>query len=174
MAHPKTNTPKTAEEKSLYNKEYLKKWRAKNPDYMKKWVKDNPKRDTYMKKYHREWYLKNRERLLPEFKKYREQLDRNTVNAYLRAWGKADRIKNPLKARMKLHARRTKTNGIKIVKEEIYNWDSRICGICKKYIPLENEFHIDHIIPISKNGLHEVGNLQLAHPICNLVKGNRV
>ena len=34
-------------------------------------------------------------------------------------------------------------------------------------------FHIDHIIPLSKDGNHTLTNLQITHPLCNLKKGNR-
>lgn len=180
MAQTKSTTPDQDSEDALlrkqkkaeYNARYLKEWRKKNPDYMKNWRKGNSKRREYMKKYQSEWYLKNRERLLPEYKRYRESLDREKVNAYLRAWGKADRAKNPEKARLKLHARRTKTNGIIIVKEEIHNWESRICGICETFI--DGAFHIDHITPLSRGGPHEVSNLQLAHPLCNWRKNNKL
>ncbi|MEL7043064.1 MAG: HNH endonuclease [Pseudomonadota bacterium] len=32
---------------------------------------------------------------------------------------------------------------------------------------------IDHILPVSKGGTDDPGNLQLAHAQCNKVKGNR-
>jgi 5-methylcytosine-specific restriction endonuclease McrA len=34
-------------------------------------------------------------------------------------------------------------------------------------------YHIDHVIPVSRGGLHEIGNLQLLTPRCNLRKGAR-
>lgn len=46
-----------------------------------------------------------------------------------------------------------------------------ICGICGK--PLDKRTaEIDHIIPLSKGGGHVWGNLQLAHPSCNRMKGD--
>lgn len=46
------------------------------------------------------------------------------------------------------------------------NW---LCGICRKR--LGKRFHIDHIIPLSKGGKHEMGNVQATHAKCNLRKG---
>lgn len=43
------------------------------------------------------------------------------------------------------------------------------CGICGK--ELDTEWHIDHILPISKGGPNVSWNLQLAHPLCNIAKG---
>jgi hypothetical protein len=44
--------------------------------------------------------------------------------------------------------------------------DDGLCGICGEDIdPLD--YDLDHIIPTSKGGLHEMDNLQLAHRACN-------
>lgn len=34
-------------------------------------------------------------------------------------------------------------------------------------------YHIDHVVPIARGGAHELANLQLLAPICNLRKGAR-
>ena len=60
----------------------------------------------------------------------------------------------------------------RIDKKKIYNWSSRICGICDLLI--EGDFHIDHIIPLSKGGQHSTANLQLAHTFCNKSKFNKL
>lgn len=46
------------------------------------------------------------------------------------------------------------------------------CGIC--HDPIEDEWHMDHIIPVSKRGKHCYYNLQPSHPICNLLKGDTI
>lgn len=48
------------------------------------------------------------------------------------------------------------------------------CGICGQHLP-ENKslIHVDHIIPVSKGGADDYENLQPAHAVCNLRKGNR-
>ena len=45
------------------------------------------------------------------------------------------------------------------------------CGICGEFI--EGEFHVDHVIPLSRGGLHSYANSQPAHPLCNARKGAR-
>ncbi len=69
-------------------------------------------------------------------------------------------------------ARQRGITGVKIVKEEISNWYTKICGICG--LEIEGKFHVDHKKPLSKGGLHAVDNLQLAHPVCNLRKHNKI
>jgi len=50
--------------------------------------------------------------------------------------------------------------------------DDGICGICGEDVD-PFEYHIDHIIPLSKGGEHSYTNTQIAHPECNLKKGAR-
>ena len=45
-----------------------------------------------------------------------------------------------------------------------------ICAICGK--PIEGEFTIDHIIPLSRGGGNTLNNLRPTHKTCNMIKGN--
>lgn len=47
--------------------------------------------------------------------------------------------------------------------------DDGICGICGEDVDPLN-FHVDHIIPISRGGEHSYANAQVAHPVCNARK----
>lgn len=79
-------------------------------------------------------------------------------------------------------ARRIKTNEPfgTFFRIDIYNRDKWICQICKKPVeknlsfPNPKRASLDHIIPLSRGGTHESGNVQLAHLSCNTSKGNRV
>ncbi len=51
----------------------------------------------------------------------------------------------------------------------LYKRDKGICGICKRPVHV-NQFHIDHVIPLSKGGEHSYRNTQITHPACNLKK----
>lgn len=51
--------------------------------------------------------------------------------------------------------------------------DDGICGICGGDVDPLN-FHIDHVVPIVLRGDNTYGNVQLAHPRCNLAKGARL
>lgn len=46
------------------------------------------------------------------------------------------------------------------------------CGICGDAIT--GPWHIDHIIPLVRNGLECYDNLQASHPFCNLSKGDSI
>lgn len=48
-----------------------------------------------------------------------------------------------------------------------------VCGICGGDVdPLD--FHVDHIVPLSRGGEHSYSNTQPAHPFCNLSKHDRL
>lgn len=84
--------------------------------------------------------------------------------------------------------RRKKINDVLIDKdinlEHLYNRDNGICAICggrcdwsdhkyrgRYFIVGKNYPSIDHIIPLSRGGLHAWDNVQLAHHSCNSAKG---
>jgi 5-methylcytosine-specific restriction endonuclease McrA len=61
---------------------------------------------------------------------------------------------------------------LKLWRATIYHRDNGRCGICGGEVDPDS-FHLDHIIPFSRGGVHDPGNIQLAHPLCNLKKGAR-
>lgn len=46
-----------------------------------------------------------------------------------------------------------------------------LCNAC--HVDIANYYHIDHIIPISKEGRHTIENIQLLCAFCNVSKHNR-
>ena len=99
-------------------------------------------------------------------KTWREKnYDRN--RELVKRWQQA----HPEKVRFYRAQRRAKMKGT-IVVAEIHNWESKVCGICN--LPIDGDYHFDHIIPLSKGGEHTSANLQLAHPYCNQSKFNHI
>lgn len=56
----------------------------------------------------------------------------------------------------------------------VYEINGGMCGICMEFIEDEKDFHVDHVVPLSRGGLHGYINVQPAHPQCNWSKGNHV
>jgi 5-methylcytosine-specific restriction protein A len=50
--------------------------------------------------------------------------------------------------------------------------DGSRCHLCGKKCKPE-DIHLDHVIPLSEGGSHELTNLRVAHAFCNLSKRNR-
>lgn len=63
---------------------------------------------------------------------------------------------------------------------EIYEREDWRCGICSTRVdpalkwPDQMSASLDHIIPLSRGGHHTRVNVQLAHVLCNRMKGNRI
>lgn len=57
--------------------------------------------------------------------------------------------------------------------ERIWERDNGICHICGGVVE-RSEVHFDHIVPISKGGLHCEENIAVSHAICNVRKGARL
>lgn len=51
--------------------------------------------------------------------------------------------------------------------------DDGVCGICGTDVD-PTDFHVDHVMPLVRGGEHSYANVQLAHPVCNQRKGDRV
>jgi 5-methylcytosine-specific restriction endonuclease McrA len=114
--------------------------------------------------YYRQYYLTNsdktRERARKSMRKWRQE---NPELARQRR-----RMDKLLWRARKVRARTEK----RIHLTQLHNWENKLCGICTEFI--DGDYHIDHIIPLSKGGEHSVANLQLAHPFCNRSKSNRL
>lgn len=49
-----------------------------------------------------------------------------------------------------------------------------VCHICDGLIESMDDLHFDHVIPLSRGGLHVVENVRPAHGVCNIRKGNKI
>lgn len=52
----------------------------------------------------------------------------------------------------------------------VFERDNGVCGICHRRVDPKSKWHVDHVIPLSKGGMHSYANVQLAHARCNLSK----
>lgn len=57
----------------------------------------------------------------------------------------------------------------KFTKQQVWEEDEGMCGICGDPAD-KNNWHLDHIIPLSRGGQHTRENVQVSHPFCNLSK----
>lgn len=129
-------------------------------------------------------YQKNyRQKNLEEIREYQRTyhrryriLHRDKTSKLIKSWRKRNPERAKLLNRLHTQTYRSRKSATRLVarinKKQIINWESRICGICG--ILIIGEFHIDHIIPLSKEGPHQVSNLQLAHPFCNRSKSGKL
>jgi 5-methylcytosine-specific restriction endonuclease McrA len=140
-------------------------WRDKHPEEVRA---VNEKRRDYVQSYnrlHREdhlsYYRLNKER----FSERRRQ--------YMLLWRRRNPEKAALVSRIAHMLRRAKikTNGPyeNVDPVVVFLRDEGRCGICGALVD-PKRFDVDHIIPISRGGTHQMSNVQLAHPLCNRKK----
>lgn len=55
--------------------------------------------------------------------------------------------------------------------QKVFKKYKGICQLCHRECTVENS-NADHILPKSKNGKDNIENLQLAHIVCNCIKGD--
>jgi 5-methylcytosine-specific restriction endonuclease McrA len=59
-----------------------------------------------------------------------------------------------------------------VSRDKVWTRDNGICGICGS--PANNDdWHLDHVIPLARGGLHCYDNVQVSHPLCNMRKGKK-
>lgn len=117
-----------------------------------------------------------------EFKRYSEQ--QTLCKA---CHDKLERVKrNTMKRLRESKARKNGKVDYSITLTKLIERDNHICQICGRevdetdYIYINDTFiagnnypSIDHIVPLSKGGVHQWDNVQLAHRICNSIKNDK-
>ena len=158
------------------SRRWVEKNRDKSIGYSAKWVAANPEK---VKARSKIYYAKNREALLEKqknsasrklyFSAWRKK-NREKCNQYTRAWQKKNHPKMIEKWRRHKAKRRaiSGTPSPRII-EKLMRSQRGLCACCGKQ--LSNQFHLDHIIPISIGGTSEDFNLQLLRAECNMKKG---
>lgn len=142
----------------IHNKEYRLKNKEKLNNYNKKYQKDNALKINERK---RELYNENIEfKRMKQRKKYKENIEyKIRKNAYNQN-------------RRKL----IRDSGLVISPEEImklYYQQDGICFYCTTKLD-EFTFTIDHYIPLSKGGLHQIENIRISCKNCNCIKYNKM
>jgi len=171
-------------------KDYLKKYYTRNKEKIRKYQKE------YMKKYYienkekirertKEYYVENKEKLVDRSKEYhvrnREKILEKRKDYYsrnkerLREKAKKWKLDNPKK--IKEQKMRRRVNGRmkpgtlkKVLDENVFNYGAITCEKCFKLCFNSSEYHIDHIIPVSKGGTNDFNNLQVLCVTCNQEK----
>lgn len=139
---------------------YGREHRAERSAYARQWYHKNTER---WNERNRAWLAANPDKAERKRKRDRERLAQ---------WDK----EHPDRERDKCAWRRAKTCMAatieRVKRADIWRRDGGRCHICGK--PCDpNNWHLDHLIPLSIGGTHEPKNVAVSHPRCNMVRGNR-
>jgi 5-methylcytosine-specific restriction endonuclease McrA len=151
--------------------EHNRAWRSRNPDRDQEYYRGNREVLKRAKKQYAEEH--SDEKKAYEIQYYQENADE--IKARSRAWEVNNRPRRREIVRKTENTRRArKLNQFveDIDPQIVFERDEGICGICDTAVI--GKFHVDHIIPLAKGGLHTYGNVQTAHPTCNLRKGPKL
>jgi 5-methylcytosine-specific restriction endonuclease McrA len=105
--------------------------------------------------------------------KYYRDLDKK--RAYAKKMGAVWRRRHPEQVRLAAKRRKAMRRGAQVETitkkqiEELFAKQRGRCAICASKIDMATK-HIDHIVAIAKGGKHEILNLQLTCPRCNMTK----
>jgi hypothetical protein len=165
--------------------EAIRKYQADNPDK----VKDSRKKSD----------ANCRERVQEEKKRYREK-NRESINAravvaaskpenkkkkrdyrqrtkeHRAQYDKDYAVANPDKVKEKAARRRARKLMVLVEvidRKTVFERDNGICYLCSQPVNPDN-WHLDHIHPISKGGTESYDNVAVTHPSCNLSKGDKL
>jgi len=135
----------------------------------------------------RRWHWENRERKLEDKRRWnaanREHTQayqrhyRGLPSEYRRRWQEStpDRVRE--QGRKHANLRRARKLGAacteRVDPSVVLASHGAVCGICDEAVDPLN-FHVDHIVPLSRGGDHTYVNSQPAHPRCNSRKGNKL
>lgn len=163
---------------AIYHREY----RRKNKDKINEWERNhynekhkskrvlltNEEKKKRIKEYRRKWYIRNKISCL---NKSREYIINNLEKhkQYDREWSKKNKDKkNASKAK-----RRSKMVSIELSNEQKNEIQQIYKDAAMKSKGL-HKYHVDHVIPLSKGGLHVPNNLRIILAKDNLEKGNKI
>jgi hypothetical protein len=105
---------------------------------------------------------------------FKESVKRRISSGKANESVKKYRANNPDKVRewsSTRHKRKTGRLPRGTVKNKIANQNG-LCVYCQQDITVK--YHVDHIIPLSKNGKHEESNIQILCPTCNVKKSAKL
>lgn len=140
---------------------YSATWRAENPEQhaanAARWQRENPDR-TNVKS--RRWRESNPEKMVAASIRWQAEHPEQ-VRAIKR---RANRDRDARKSEAFIES---------VHDEVLFERDKGICGICHLAVD-PNNWAVDHIIPLARQGEHSYANTRVAHPKCNSWKQARL
>jgi 5-methylcytosine-specific restriction endonuclease McrA len=164
-------------EKRRKHTEYMRKWRALNPDKIKA-IEVKEERKEYLKSWRKRHYAEHAEQIKATTRAYYAEHKKEINKKYPKRWEKW-RTKYPERAKESARIRTRKHEALKysalgkgitlIQWKQICDEYINRCVYCGRKTKLE----IDHIVPLSQGGFHDISNIVPACRSCNGSKNKK-
>ena len=162
-----------------------RRWRQDNPERIAEYLKENEDRNKTQGK---EWREKNKEKLAEKMREYRNEKPeiikkaeknrkrpeghKEKFNVYHKTW----RQNNPDKRDQYYQSRRSRiSKGINDLTQADIRGQRELqqgkCYYCKQDLDNKGRGHVEHKIPLSRDGHNTKTNIVIACSKCNLEKG---
>lgn len=149
--------------------ESKRRWIERNPDYKAAYYRENAE---YVKAKRRSRYQENREAISQQRRDSYDEDARKLAVERQRSWRKA----NPEKFRAQVANRDARRKGASgdtdsETIQQMYDDQGGLCAYCEA--PLFGNFHIEHMVPLSRGGSNHWDNIAVSCPWCNWSKNNK-
>jgi hypothetical protein len=130
-----------------------------DPERGKEWARQHrAKNRDQERERQRVWRAANRDRRNAWEREYRKQ-------EYVRS------MRSDGKAKFRMLFKEAYVESVS--RSKVWKRDAGLCGICGEAANPQS-WHLDHITPLSRGGLHCYANVQVSHPMCNMKKGAKI
>jgi len=129
-----------------HDPEYQALWRAAHPEYHAAWRATHPEQRV---KSNAKWYAAH--------------------PTYHAEWNARHKEQGAARTAIR-RARKLGQFVERVYKSIVFDRDGGLCGICQEAVDPQ-DWHLDHIKPLSRGGEHSYKNTQVSHPVCNMRKG---
>lgn len=149
--------------RKCYDKRYYTINKPEIAKRMKKWQAEHKEERAEYRTGHKEERVeyrdKNKKKIAEQVEKYSKKYCQTPNGKLAIKRGRMNR---------RAYGRVRKGDISKLLNENIFKYGIITCEKCKK--ECEDNYHIDHIKPVSKEGNNDYGNLQILCAHCNLTK----
>lgn len=164
--HYKANKERISKQHKAYSATHKEQQRERMERYMA------THREDYLS-YHKEYYIDRRDQTLEQMK-HHYAMHNERIRARVRRYEKTPQGRRVARAHWHRYRAQKKANGGSYTAQDIQSQYERQRGKCywchKKLV----EYHIDHVMPLSRGGSNAPDNIVIACPLCNMQKHDKL